>query len=432
MRTFLPALLLAPGLVACADEVRAPDAAVRPFGTEHDPAGEFPRMTDRPIDTQDERAALLRTEPSWQPDPTPAERSQQLCEHVTLEPQRNRYDGDGHELEGDLTYHATAHLADRLRDTEVFEWEADLASTEAYTAWRDEARGVLADVLRLDAAEWINLPHAVRTLESETFDTYRRDRIDFVIEPGLRLPAYLFVPTNRAGRLPGVLVIHGHGRGAKEATSGIAPYDTEPDYQNQNARRLAEAGYVVLAPDVRSFGTTGSLEQHEHFAQMLLLHGRVAIGQFVADMQRALDVLAMQPEVDDRRLGVAGTSLGGQLAQLMAVFDPRIKAAVVQGFLASYRDTSLDWLHCVCQYIPMMGRRFDFADVAMLAPPTPVLFVMGDADGLFPPSQSEPAFELIATAYSLLGLRDNTALVTHPSGHVWVQSPAEQFLAQHL
>jgi dienelactone hydrolase len=363
------------------------------------------------------------------PPPTTAEA---LCADLVLPPQHNVNTWPAAQLNADWTYHATSHLAGTYREHEPWVHESDLSTPEAFMRWQRDARDVMARVLRLDAAQWENLPLQVRVLESVQLPGVRRDKIDFIVEPGLRVPAYLFIPDEHSEPLPAVLVIHGHSNDGKSGVAGIPPFDREEDYHHNGGLRLAQAGYVVLAPDIRSFGETGSWKQHEHFVQMMIMYGRVAVGQYVADMQRAIDVLAELDYVDAERIGVGGTSLGGQLTQLLAVFDPRVKAAVVAGYLASYRDTTLDRLHCVCQYIPILGRTMDFADIAMLAAPTPVLFVMGELDSGFPPSQSEPAFELVQTAYELMGAREAAQFHMHPEGHRWVQEPAEAFFDANL
>ena len=46
----------------------------------------------------------------------------------------------------------------------------------------------------------------------------------------------------------------------------------------------------------------------------------------VVNARRALDVLAARPDVDPKRLGVVGFSLGAQTAAILAGDEPRLKA----------------------------------------------------------------------------------------------------------
>jgi len=89
---------------------------------------------------------------------------------------------------------------------------------------------------------------------------YLRRRVTYQTEPGLRVPAWLLVPQGLAPgqRAPGVLFLHGHSNFGKD---NVARIDTSPERHAELARfkmdadpALAEAGFVVLAPDLREFG----------------------------------------------------------------------------------------------------------------------------------------------------------------------------------
>ncbi len=88
---------------------------------------------------------------------------------------------------------------------------------------------------------------------------------------------------------------------------------------DDQARRFAKSGFVVLAYTPRGFGASG---------------GRIALNDpdyEVADARGLLDWLARQPQVatdrpGDPRVGVTGGSYGGALALLLAGTDPRVDA----------------------------------------------------------------------------------------------------------
>lgn len=120
------------------------------------------------------------------------------------------------------------------------------------------------------------------------------------------LDASIFVPTS-AGRHPAVLLAHGFG-GSKD------------DLVDQ-ARRLAERGFVVLTYTARGFGHSG---------------GRIHLDDpayEVADARALVSLLAARPEVrldgpGDPRVGVAGGSYGGALALMLAATDQRVDTDV--------------------------------------------------------------------------------------------------------
>jgi ABC-2 type transport system ATP-binding protein len=108
---------------------------------------------------------------------------------------------------------------------------------------------------------------------------------------------------------PAVVLAHGFG-GSKESVA-------------DDARDLAERGYVVLTYSARGFG--------ESTGQIGLDDPRYE----VADLSTLLDLLADRDDVQldgdgDPRVGVAGGSYGGALALLGAAYDDRIDAIAPQ------------------------------------------------------------------------------------------------------
>jgi len=119
----------------------------------------------------------------------------------------------------------------------------------------------------------------------------------------VQLDADLYLPVNTPA--PAVILAHGFG-GSKESVS-------------DQARSLAEAGFVVLAYTARGFGqSTGQISMNAP--------------QFeVADASAVIDYLSEQATVkmegaDDPIVGVAGGSYGGALALLLAGYDERVDA----------------------------------------------------------------------------------------------------------
>ena len=112
----------------------------------------------------------------------------------------------------------------------------------------------------------------------------------------MTIDATLYLP-EAAAPAPAVLLAHGFG-GSKA--------DLDED-----ARLLAQEGYVALAYSARGFGASGGLVHVD------------APDFEVADARKLLDLLASRPEVlkdgpGDPRVGVVGGSYGGALALLLA------------------------------------------------------------------------------------------------------------------
>lgn len=120
--------------------------------------------------------------------------------------------------------------------------------------------------------------------------------LDFAGIGNTRVPAYLVVP-KAPGRHPGVLLLHGSG-GSRDDLIG-------------HAGVLSKHGIVALTITYPNAAATYK--------------------PLVVDARRGLDLLAGWPDVDAKRLGVVGFSLGGQLAAVLAADDPRPKAVDVIG-----------------------------------------------------------------------------------------------------
>ncbi len=85
-----------------------------------------------------------------------------------------------------------------------------------------------------------------------------------------------------------------------------------------HAEVLAGLGYGVLALDARGHGASDGTP--------------MALGWYGnADLARAVDWLAAQPDVRDSRIGAVGLSMGGEEALTLAAVDPRVRAVVAEG-----------------------------------------------------------------------------------------------------
>ena len=92
------------------------------------------------------------------------------------------------------------------------------------------------------------------------------------------------------------------------------------------ARRLAERGYAVLAPDLYWRGPD-RLAGYDERAKAIEMLKTLPDGQVLDDAARGLDLL--HRETGDAAFGVVGLRIGGRYALLVAAREPgRIRAAV--------------------------------------------------------------------------------------------------------
>jgi hypothetical protein len=131
-----------------------------------------------------------------------------------------------------------------------------------------------------------------------------------------RVFAYIAYPEKPSGRMPAVVLVHG---GAGRA------------FQDW-AKMWADRGYVALAMDHFGNGPDGKPLPDggpnigDPFAEPDIREGWPY--HAVADVVRAVSLLASMPEVDPKRIGVTGVSWGGYLTCIAAGLDDRLKAAV--------------------------------------------------------------------------------------------------------
>jgi hypothetical protein len=88
-------------------------------------------------------------------------------------------------------------------------------------------------------------------------------------------------------------------------------------YLPDNARVLNEAGYVVMTFDYKGWGDSEGVAPNR-----LVPYSRVA------DVQAAMTFLGLQPEVDEDRIGIYGTSYGGATVSWVGAVDQRAKVIV--------------------------------------------------------------------------------------------------------
>jgi fermentation-respiration switch protein FrsA (DUF1100 family) len=133
----------------------------------------------------------------------------------------------------------------------------------------------------------------------------RRD-VEFTVEGGDRLRGWLFLPSERVGKLPAISLAHGYA-GAKE--HGLERF----------AKAFTEAGFIALVHDHRNFGASDGAVRHD-----------IDPWRQIADWRRAISFLESQPEVDAPRIGVWGTSYAGGHFLVLGATDRRIRAVVAQ------------------------------------------------------------------------------------------------------
>jgi len=280
------------------------------------------------------------------------------------------------------------------------------------------------------------VPLELETTESVDCGLYQRERIVFDTEVSMSVPEFLLTPHGRrdAAAGPAVLAIHGHGPG-KSRVCGIEAGPPGDDYAHQ----LAMLGYVVLAPDLRGFGERADWMPPDKYhcdwdLVCATMAGVVPLERNLWDMQRALDVLSDHPLVDATRIAAAGLSFGATCTLFLAALDDRVRAAVVSGYLSSWRAAhTIPWNMCGSQVMPGQLGLLEHLDIAALVAPRPMLVESGTADLIFPVSSARATMSALEPVYAQLGASDG-ALVhdVFEGDHQWHGELLPKFLQEWL
>lgn len=150
---------------------------------------------------------------------------------------------------------------------------------------------------------------------------------------GLAIRANVYRPAgyDETKSYPALVVAHPNG-GVKEQVAGLM------------AQKLAEAGYITIAPDASYQGASGGTPRSVDKPS-----------NRVEDLHRAADILLTYPGVDSERVGILGICGGGGYTLKAAQTDKRFKAVATismfnsgvvrkNGFLDSQVDTIFERL----------------------------------------------------------------------------------------
>jgi dienelactone hydrolase len=202
-----------------------------------------------------------------------------------------------------------------------------------------------SDRFRLDPAEPLGAlfherpaPAGLAPLRCERFEyTSRGDRVS----------GRLLLPAERGGPRPLVLVGHGAG-GSKEVPyldaavgpwvrggAAVASIDF-PLHGERASAKLSERLLASLAP--------GAGREDPLWLDFAL--------QAVRDLERALDALALHPEVDAERTAYAGFSLGTILGALFCAGEPRVRAAALAIGGGGIGPAEADPAHHIARFAP--------------------------------------------------------------------------------
>jgi len=247
---------------------------------------------------------------------------------------------------------------------------------------------------------------------------------------GPRTHGLFLYPSKRIKKLPAVVALHDHGEFFFYGKEKIAKTATEPRILQEYKRRyyggrswateLAKRGFAVLVTDVFLWGSrripidsvnenlqggpVGSDESSEDYVRSynefwsknecslvvdsILNAGASWPGIFAYEDRRSLDYLFTRSEIDRRRVGCGGLSMGGLRTMFLAALEPRIRAAFCIGFMTTMRGILRNKIRCppghgLLMFVPHLYSKLDLPDVIGLHAPQPLMVQYNADDELF-------------------------------------------------
>jgi len=270
----------------------------------------------------------------------------------------------------------------------------------------------------------------VKTLSREDRGDYVVEKFQFDNGAGATVPGYILLPKTLTGKAGAILYCHWHGGQYEIGKEELFQAKHTPEAPGP---AFAKRGYVVLGVDAYCFGERngrgpGGPDEKGSAGEMSaskfnLWVGRTLWGMILRDDLMALDYLVSRPEVDPKRVGVIGMSMGATRAWWLMALDERLKTGVPICCLTRYQNLIRQQLlkaHGIYYFVPNFLNHFDTEAVVALIAPRPVLFLDGDQDGTSPVDGIHAIEAAVRPIYQLYGKEaEFQSIVYTGQGHVY-------------
>ncbi len=206
---------------------------------------------------------------------------------------------------------------------------------------------------------------------------------------------------------------------------------------------FVKRGWVVFAPDAAWYGDRAgqgpagsrelTREQQDSLHKYHLWFGRTLWGMFVRDDQVALDYLCTRPEVDVKKIGATGISMGSTRSWWLAAVDDRIACVVGVACLTRYENLLKHGQlrqHGTYYFVNGLLKHFDSEAVISLISPRPLLFLTGDLDAGSPADGIKVIEAKVGGLYSAAADPTKFKSIRYPDvGHTYTPEMRKEMLA---
>jgi hypothetical protein len=198
-------------------------------------------------------------------------------------------------------------------------------------------------------------------------DGYSIEKVFLETLPGYYLGGNLFLPRGSSGKLPGILIAHGHWEYGRLENQ---PLNSTP----KQGITMARQGYVVFAYDMVGYNDTiQTTHEFGGLREQLWSFGPLSLQLW--NSIRALDFLLSLDDVDPERVGITGASGGGTQTLLLTAVDDRIRFSAPVNMVSAIMQGG-----CVCENAPGLRRGTNNVEIAALAAPRPMILISGPQD----------------------------------------------------
>jgi dienelactone hydrolase len=284
-------------------------------------------------------------------------------------------------------------------------------------------------------------PAKVRVVSREDKGPFTLERFEFDNGVDMTVPGILALPKGAKGPLPVIVGMHGHS-GSKDE------YLPNPANERSLGWMLVQKGFAVAAIDgyfngERVFhGPRGKKErdaggQELSLFKLHLWQGRTLWGMMLRDEQCLIDYLETRPELDKRRLGATGMSMGCTRAWWLAAIDDRPQAIVGVACFTRYTELLAHGSsHGIYYFVPGVLKHFDTEAIYSCVAPRPMLQLSGDQDRNAPPDGIEVLEKKLAAVYELHKQPDNfRSILYKDTGHEYLpemRTAMVEWFVKHL
>lgn len=278
-------------------------------------------------------------------------------------------------------------------------------------------------------------PLGVRHIVTTPREGYRIDKIEFLSEPGIYIPVWVFVPEARSRALRTVLYfddqgVQSDGMEFDGLTHGILD-------------ELVRDGNLIIAADVRGSGATRPSDTSRHsddkYGQLFDMDTRAAyaawsmdsslLGMRVLDVVRCVDYTMQREGVDTRRLHLIGKGDAALWCLFAAALDDRITNLICTDCLLSYRTLAMAdrYLYGAGVFIPDILHHFDLHEIAAAIAPRPLAFIepRDSMKEAVTSQRAQEAYRGTLAAYQIAGAKENFRVECEGAG----LGSAEHYLA---